>query len=42
MKYYKTLGFELSYLALLTKEKVKPLSRWENGSPSSAVKALRN
>jgi len=41
MKYFKTLGFELSYLALLTKEKVKPLSRWENGSPSSAIKALR-
>jgi len=41
MKYFKTLGFELSYLALLTKEKVKPLSRWENGSPLNAIKALR-
>jgi hypothetical protein len=41
MKYFKTLGFELSYLALLTKENVKPLSRWENGSPLSTIKALR-
>jgi len=42
MKTLKKLGFELSYLALLTKEDVKPLSRWEGGITHKKIKTLQN
>lgn len=41
MQTFKRLGFELSYLALLTKENVKPLSRWEDGISHAKIKALQ-
>ena len=41
MKTFKRLGFELSYLALLTKDNVKPLSRWEDGISYRKIKALQ-
>lgn len=42
MKTFKKLGFELSYLALLTKEGVKSLSRWEGSINHKKIKALQN
>ncbi|MCK4447435.1 MAG: hypothetical protein KAW56_10190, partial [Candidatus Marinimicrobia bacterium] len=42
MKTFKKLGFELSYLALLTKEDVKSLSRWEGSINHKKIKALQN
>jgi hypothetical protein len=41
MKILKKLGFDISYLALLTKDRIKPLSRWEGKFSSRQVKALR-
>ncbi|MBL7074563.1 T9SS type A sorting domain-containing protein [candidate division KSB1 bacterium] len=41
MKVFKKLGFDLGYLALLTKEDVKPLSRWEGGFSHKKIKALQ-
>ncbi len=41
MKPFKRLGFDLSYLALLTKRGVKPLSRWEEGISHKKVRALQ-
>jgi len=41
MKHFKTLGFELGYLALLTKENIKPLSRWEDRISLSKTQILR-
>ena len=37
----KLLDFELSYLALLTREGLKPLSRWEKPLDSSGLELLR-
>jgi len=42
MKTFKKLGFDLSYLALLTKEDIKPLSRWEGSINHKKIKALQN
>jgi len=42
MKTFKKLGFDLSYLALLTKEDIKPLSRWEGIINHKKIKALQN
>jgi hypothetical protein len=42
MKTLKRLGFNISYLALLTRERVKPLSRWEGRFSRRQVKALRH
>ncbi len=41
MKTLRRLGFDVAYLALLTKERVKPLSRWEGRFSRRQVKALR-
>ena len=41
MKALKKLGFDIGYLALLTKEQVKPLSRWESTFSRRQVKALQ-
>jgi hypothetical protein len=40
MKPLKKLGFEIGYLALLTRERIKPLSRWESHFSPGQVKAL--
>lgn len=40
MKAFRKLGFDIGYLALLTKREVKPLSRWESRFSRSQVKAL--
>jgi hypothetical protein len=42
MKALRKLGFDIGYLALLTKREVKPLSRWENGFSRRQVKALHH
>jgi hypothetical protein len=42
MKTFKKLGFDLSYLALLTKEDIKPLSRWEGSINHKKIKTLQN
>ena len=42
MKAFQKLGFDISYLALLTKEHIKPLSRWESTSSRGQVKALHH
>jgi len=41
MKPFKRLGFDLSYLTLLTKRDIKPLSRWEGGISHKKVSALQ-
>ena len=41
MKPFKRLGFDLGYLALLTKRGVKLLSRWEAGVTARKIRALR-
>jgi len=41
MRALKKLGFDLSYLALLTKEDVKHLSRWEGGISHQTLGALQ-
>jgi hypothetical protein len=38
----KRIDFELAYLALLTREGLKPLSRWEKPLDEAALTALRN
>lgn len=38
----KSIEFDLLYLALLTKEQVKPLSRWEKKFGPSEIKALKS
>jgi len=40
MKPLNRLGFNISYLALLTKDHIKPLSRWEGRFSRRQVKAL--
>jgi hypothetical protein len=42
MRTFRKLGFDISYLALLTKEQVKPLSRWEGRFSRRQIKALRH
>jgi hypothetical protein len=42
MKALRKLGFDISYLALLTKKNVKPLSRWESKFSRGQVKALHH
>lgn len=42
MKPFKRLGFDLSYLALLTKRDIKPLSRWEGGITHKKIRALQH
>ena len=37
----KNLEFELAYLSLLTKEGLKPLSRWEKAFDSTTEESLR-
>jgi hypothetical protein len=37
----KEVGFELAYLALLTREGIKPLSRWEKPLEDHALELLR-
>jgi len=41
MKTLRRLGFDIAYLALLTREQVKPLSRWEGRFTRRQIKALR-
>lgn len=41
MRTFRKLGFDISYLALLTRDQVKPLSRWEGRFSRRQVKALR-
>jgi len=42
MKPLKRLGFDIAYLAVLTRERVKPLSRWEGRFSRRQVRALRH
>jgi hypothetical protein len=42
MKTLRRLGFDIAYLALLTKERVKPLSRWEGRFSRRQVRSLRH
>ncbi len=42
MKAFKKLGFDIGYLALLTREHVKPLSRWEGTFSRGQIKALKH
>ena len=42
MKALRKLGFDIAYLALLTKKDVKPLSRWESNFSRGQIKALRH
>jgi len=37
----KAIDFELAYLALLTREGIKPLSRWEKPLDEKGIKLLR-
>jgi hypothetical protein len=41
MRTFRKLGFDISYLALLTRERIKPLSRWEGRFSRRQIKALR-
>lgn len=41
LRHLKTLDFELAYLALLTREGLKPLSRWEKPLDPSGLDALQ-
>ncbi len=40
LRYLKTVDFELAYLALLTREGLKPLSRWEKSLEKPGLEAL--
>ncbi len=42
LRLLKCVDFELAYLALLTREGLKPLSRWEKPIEESAREALRH
>ena len=42
MKTLKKLGFDIAYLALLTKEQIKPLSRWEGAFSRKQIRALQH
>jgi hypothetical protein len=42
MRTMRKLGFDIAYLALLTKEQVKPLSRWECKFSRQQIKALQH
>jgi len=42
MRTLRKLGFDIAYLALLTRERVKPLSRWEGRFSRRQIKALRH
>lgn len=42
LRHLKAIDFELAYLALLTREGLKPLSRWEKPLDQSALHALHN
>ena len=42
MRSLKKLGFDIGYLATLTKEDVKPLSRWESKFSRGQLKALHH
>lgn len=41
IQHLRTIDFELAYLALLTREGVKPISRWEKALDEPALEALR-
>jgi len=41
MRIFRKLGFDISYLALLTRERVKPMSRWEGRFSRRQVRVLR-
>jgi hypothetical protein len=42
MRTFRKLGFDIAYLALLTKDHIKPLSRWEGKFSRRQIKALRH
>ena len=42
MKPLRKLGFDIAYLALLTKDRIKALSRWEGRFSRRQVKALQH
>jgi len=41
VQHLKAIDFELAYLALLTREGLKPISRWEKVLDEAALEALR-